>query len=202
LDKYHELLGILKQIKVGKTGVVNKALGELKEKVYIFLKEYDEDGNEEIDIDELTKERIKFSNELSKVEEIVDAIKKLEDKVISYKQGDVVEEKDSPLPTRENQTDFENEFKQKKIELEIQLKKVEGDCQKIKKEFLEKKVKLFFIKKLEESEELEKEVSDLKEKLSEMEKEKNNIRKQLIKVKISLLKHRVRSTKCEERIEK
>ncbi|CAG8559959.1 2892_t:CDS:10, partial [Cetraspora pellucida] len=41
---------------------------------------YDHDSNEEIDIEELIKCREKFSNELDKVEEIIEAMKKLEEK--------------------------------------------------------------------------------------------------------------------------
>jgi hypothetical protein len=81
------LLGILKQIKVGKLGSVNEVLKDLNNKVNKFLEEYDDDGNEEIDIDELTNEREKFTKELSKVEEIIRSIKHLEEEVINHHQG-------------------------------------------------------------------------------------------------------------------
>ena len=50
---------------------------------------YDDDGNEEIDIEELTEERVKFANELNKVRKIIEAIKNLEEQVTDYRQGDL-----------------------------------------------------------------------------------------------------------------
>jgi hypothetical protein len=94
LDNFHELVGILRQIKVGQLGAINEKFKDLQEKVYNFLSQYDEDGNEEIDINELINERIKFNKELDKLEEIVNSIKELEKKVIDYKQGKLVEEKE------------------------------------------------------------------------------------------------------------
>ncbi|CAI2200637.1 8968_t:CDS:2, partial [Funneliformis geosporum] len=68
------------------TGIVNIALKNLKNEVDIFLKEYDKDGNEEIDIDELTKEREKFVSELIKLGEVAKMMKNLEKEVINYRQ--------------------------------------------------------------------------------------------------------------------
>ncbi|CAI2198750.1 19392_t:CDS:2, partial [Funneliformis geosporum] len=87
IDNYNELLGILKQVQIGETGIVNIALKNLKNEVDIFLKEYDKDGNEEIDIDELTNEREKFASELIKLEEVAKMMKNLEKEVINYRQG-------------------------------------------------------------------------------------------------------------------
>ncbi|CAI2187395.1 7065_t:CDS:2, partial [Funneliformis geosporum] len=92
LDNYNELLGILKQVQIGETGIVNIALKNLKNEVDSFLKEYDEDGNEEIDIDELTKERKKFSSELIRLEEVAKMMKNLEKEVINYRQGSIKKE--------------------------------------------------------------------------------------------------------------
>src|SRR4051794_5519501 len=93
LDNYHELLAILKRIGGGNLGKVNVILTELKNKVDKLLKEYDEDENGEIDIDELINEREKFNQELSKVEVIVEVMKKLEDEVVKYKKGSFGKEK-------------------------------------------------------------------------------------------------------------
>ncbi|CAG8466579.1 46056_t:CDS:10, partial [Gigaspora margarita] len=81
IDNYNELSGILKQVEV--------ALKDLKDKVKQFLEKYDKDGDKEIDIKELTEKRKEFSNELDKVEEIVKAIKKLEEIVTNYRQGEL-----------------------------------------------------------------------------------------------------------------
>ncbi|CAG8761319.1 2469_t:CDS:2, partial [Racocetra persica] len=89
LENFNELMGILKQIEVGEVGTVSEALEDLKKKVYNFLNAYDEDRNEEIDIKELTNEQVKFAKELNKVEEIVEAMKELEEQVINYRQDQV-----------------------------------------------------------------------------------------------------------------
>lgn len=90
LDNYNELMGILKQVEVREFGAVNVVLKNLKDKVHSFLETYDEDGNEEIDIYELINNRVKFSKELNKLQEIAETIKKLEDKVVDYRQGKLV----------------------------------------------------------------------------------------------------------------
>jgi regulator of sigma D len=87
LDDYNELFGILKKIEVRELGTLNVVLRDLKRQVRSFLEAYDRDKNEEIDIEELTNEREKFGRELGRVQEIVKAIKELEDKVVDYKQG-------------------------------------------------------------------------------------------------------------------
>jgi hypothetical protein len=88
LDNYNELYGILKQIEVGKLGIVNGVLKDLNEKVNGFLEEYDDDGNEEIEMDELINERERFvEGGLDKLEEIIKSTKRLEEEVINYRQG-------------------------------------------------------------------------------------------------------------------
>ena len=47
---------------------------------------------EEIDIDELTKEREKFAGELIKLEEVAKMMKNLEKEVINYRQGSIKKE--------------------------------------------------------------------------------------------------------------
>lgn len=89
LENFNELMGILKQIEVGEVGEVSEALEDLKKQVYNFLSAYDEDGNEEIDIKELTNGQVKFAKELNKVEAIVEAMKELEEQVINYRQDQV-----------------------------------------------------------------------------------------------------------------
>ncbi|CAG8461815.1 14962_t:CDS:2 [Racocetra fulgida] len=89
LENFNELMGILKQIEAGEVGTVSEALEDLKKQVYKFLNAYDEDRNEEIDIKELTNGRVKFAKELNKVEEIVEAMKELEEQVINYRQDQV-----------------------------------------------------------------------------------------------------------------
>jgi hypothetical protein len=83
-------LGILRKIEVGERGKVNEALNDLNEKVNKFLKVYDVNDDNEIDVEELIDEREEFSKELGKVENIVEAIKELEEKVIDYKQGKLI----------------------------------------------------------------------------------------------------------------
>ncbi|CAG8579618.1 5243_t:CDS:2, partial [Cetraspora pellucida] len=96
LDNFNELLGTLKRVSGGELGEVNFKLRELKSRVEDFLKDYDKDGNREIDVDELINERIKFSKELDKIEAIEKAIKELEKEVIKYKKGSVgVEEEET-----------------------------------------------------------------------------------------------------------
>ena len=96
LDNYHELLGIIEQIKVNELGEVNEALNELRKKTQIFLKRYDKDENRAIDISELIDEREALATDLSKDKEennssqlnnIVLAIKTLEGEVINCRQG-------------------------------------------------------------------------------------------------------------------
>jgi hypothetical protein len=105
LDNYNALRGILKQLEVGKWGQVNLALKNLKDKADQFLKEYDRDENGEIDIEELTVKREKFSNELDKIRKIIKTIQNLEDKVVEYQKGDL---------TGKDETKVEIEEKQKK----------------------------------------------------------------------------------------
>lgn len=102
LDNYHELLGILEKIEISKLGEVNKALKELDEVADSFLKNYDDDENGVIDILELIKDRNRerLANDLSKenkdeegekeisqLQDIIKAIKKLENEITKYRQG-------------------------------------------------------------------------------------------------------------------
>ncbi|CAI2190069.1 8895_t:CDS:2, partial [Funneliformis geosporum] len=66
LDNYHELLGILEQVKVSKLGEVNEALNNLRTKTQLFLKRYDKDENRVIDISELIEERKDLATDLNK----------------------------------------------------------------------------------------------------------------------------------------
>ncbi|RHZ36164.1 hypothetical protein [endosymbiont GvMRE of Glomus versiforme] len=102
LDNYHELLGILKKIKVGELGAINQELKNLQEQVNHFLEDYDEDGNGEIDMEELTNKRDKLSQELKHLRAIVVAMEKVEDKVINYQQNGLVEIKEESAETGEN----------------------------------------------------------------------------------------------------
>jgi hypothetical protein len=62
------LLGITKSIKAGDLGRVNKIFKDLKKEVNDFLEEYDQDGNKEIDVNELKENRIKLAQHLSNKE--------------------------------------------------------------------------------------------------------------------------------------
>jgi len=110
LDNYHELLGILEQVKKSDLGIVNQALNNLRDKVNLFLDTYDkpgEDGQKNgiIDISELTSQEarkgladdlIKEDKEKgggSQLGDIVLAMKKLEEEVIAYRQGTVLDRK-------------------------------------------------------------------------------------------------------------
>ncbi|CAG8628189.1 11984_t:CDS:2, partial [Diversispora eburnea] len=64
---YNELLGILAPIEIKnlKEEGVNRKLAELNKKVERFLKIYDNDGNREIDIEELVRKREELSDDLS-----------------------------------------------------------------------------------------------------------------------------------------
>ncbi|CAG8627296.1 20086_t:CDS:2 [Gigaspora margarita] len=87
LDNFNELLGTLQRIEGGQLGVVNIKLQELKKQVDNFLQDYDDDDNGEIDLDELINERVKFNQELRKLEEIERSMKELETEVVKYKKG-------------------------------------------------------------------------------------------------------------------
>ncbi len=109
LDNYHELLGILQMIRIGELGQVNKALGDLDNKVNEFLNTYDKPGengeekNGVIDISELTDQAARRQLALdldrenpegggSQLGDIVLAIRKLEKAIINYRQGLSIEE--------------------------------------------------------------------------------------------------------------
>jgi AIG1 family/Leucine Rich repeats (2 copies) len=120
LDNYHELLGIVEKITIGKLGEVNKKLKNLSAKVKVFLKEYDKEDesgkkNGVIDINELTnlEARKKFAENLGKEDkekgggsqlgDIVKAIINLEKELINYHQNSSLMEVDSE-EILENQT--------------------------------------------------------------------------------------------------
>nr|CAG8454448.1 11752_t:CDS:2 [Entrophospora candida] len=128
LDNYHELLGIIKKIKKSKLGSVNKVLNDLRSKTKKFLKKYDEDKNEVIDINELIKGRIKFATDLSKenlgegssqLGDIVLAMKKLEEEIVKYQQGYSFEtiESESDLEGNENNNSLEKNREAKGTEV-------------------------------------------------------------------------------------
>jgi len=65
-DNFNELLAITKSIRVGELGEVNKSFKNLKKKVDEFLKIYDADGNEEIDLEELIIKKKDLAGDLAK----------------------------------------------------------------------------------------------------------------------------------------
>jgi hypothetical protein len=68
LDNCNELLGILDQFEIDKLkeGEINKAIKDLSKQITGFLENYDEDGNKEIDVDELISEKKIFIQDLDK----------------------------------------------------------------------------------------------------------------------------------------
>ena len=99
LDNYHELMGILNQFEKSSKlkGKVNKTIGELNEKIKEFLKIYDEDKNQEIDIDESVDGRDELikdleENENSKVKGMINALKELEEAIVEYRKFSYYEE--------------------------------------------------------------------------------------------------------------
>lgn len=95
-DNFNELLGITRGIKVddNKLGKVNEEFRKLKQRVNEFLDEYDTvEKNEEIDLEELIGKRtdlakdIDKNNKESKLQVIIESMKKLEDQIIAYRQG-------------------------------------------------------------------------------------------------------------------
>jgi len=67
-DNFYELIGIIEPVKDSFQGKakVDKALSHLNKAIYNFLKEYDEDGDEQIDIDELKIARGTLTDDLRK----------------------------------------------------------------------------------------------------------------------------------------
>ncbi|RHZ35712.1 hypothetical protein [endosymbiont GvMRE of Glomus versiforme] len=105
LDNYHELLGIMEQIKKNELGKVNQALNSLRDQTKAFLEKYDEDDNGVIDISELIEKRKELGTDLSKEKaeeensqlgDIVLAIKGLEREVTAYRQGSETGEVSQP----------------------------------------------------------------------------------------------------------
>jgi hypothetical protein len=100
LDNYHELLGIVEKITIGKLGEVNKKLKNLKINTNKFLVEYDEDKNKTIDLIELTeKEGLKkfisnLNKEDSDLTNVVQAITQLEAELVNYRQNSSAMETD------------------------------------------------------------------------------------------------------------
>ncbi|CAG8462964.1 39494_t:CDS:2 [Gigaspora margarita] len=213
IDNFNELLGTLKRIAGGELGEVNLKLRELKNKVEDFLNDYDKDGNQEIDLEELINERIKFNKELDKVEVIEQAIKELEKEVIKYKKGSIGEEKEETEPNSETQlTALElklaqrkkerERLEQKKNKLAIQLKELEVDYQQIKKDLSAKQNDLLLLTKNdnEELKSLNQEIVNLKQQLAAAEQEKNNINQQLIKVDVILFSHQIKNLNLGSKI--
>jgi hypothetical protein len=135
LDNYHELLGILKKIKTSKLGEVNRTLNNLRTKTKAFLEKYDQedkDGrkNGAIDVDELTslEARKKFAEDLNKennegqvsqLGEIVQSMIQLEEKLIKYRQGNLVEESDEEEKKLVNQIEEGTEKDNLVLKIEI-----------------------------------------------------------------------------------
>jgi len=104
-DNFYELIGIIEPVKDSFQGKakVDKALSDLNKEIYNFLKEYDEDGNEQIDIDELKVARGTLTEDLRKkweekdgeedsgkgvkLNKIVEAIRGLEKEVTEYRKA-------------------------------------------------------------------------------------------------------------------
>ncbi|CAG8463065.1 39500_t:CDS:2 [Gigaspora margarita] len=179
VDNYNELLGILKQVEVGKLGTVNEALKNLKDKVYSFLKEYDEDNDEEIDINELINERVKFNQELNKLNEIERAMKELEKEVIKYKKGSISEEKEE-----EENSQSDSEVQPREI-LELQ-KKIEETKKTL--ENLGEKNEEDTITSESSSQKFQNELTNLKIKLAVRKAEMKDTKKELEKNKRKLEK--------------
>ena len=92
IDNYHELLGIIEKITIGKLGTVNEALKNLDKATDSFLKDYDQDKNWTIDVSELITKRSELAADLEKrtdsqLRKIVSTIEKLENEIIKYQQG-------------------------------------------------------------------------------------------------------------------
>ena len=104
-------------------GSAGKALEELNKRVEEFLKIYDEDGNKEIDIDELKEKRVNLAQDLdkeereinendgSKIRGIVKNIKKLEEAISEYRR--------EQLEQQEKTTEIDLDKSKKKLESEL-----------------------------------------------------------------------------------
>src|SRR4051794_12120794 len=112
LDNYHELLGIVEKITVGKLGAVNKKLKSLKIKTKEFLNKYDKNKNRTIDVSELIERRNELTLDLSKKKtetensqlgDVVKAMIQLEEELIKYRQNSSVMEADEEEEQLENQ---------------------------------------------------------------------------------------------------
>ena len=115
------------------------------------MKIYDNNYDEEIDIEELINKRDKFNEELDKVKEIVDAIKKLENKVIDYKQDKSVDkeeeeekiEKDKEAP-KTNEQFFRETINELNEQIQID-KKMKGEVKKFFYANIDQKTKNFVL---------------------------------------------------------
>ncbi|CAI2169544.1 17491_t:CDS:10 [Funneliformis geosporum] len=87
-DNFNELSGMLSQFKISelKGGKVNEMLKNLDKKTTKFLKAYDENGDNEIDVEELKNEKKKAGEEESKLQAVMNAIKELERAIVGYRQ--------------------------------------------------------------------------------------------------------------------
>src|SRR6266516_511146 len=126
LDNYHELLGLLKIIKIGELGKVNQVLNGLRNKTKEFLEKYDGDGNGTVDISELVEKRNELGADLrkegpeeggSKLGDIVQIIKDLEKEVINYRQGSSKKESKETNQQLENQTINEEQLMNQREEI-------------------------------------------------------------------------------------
>jgi Leucine-rich repeat (LRR) protein len=213
LDNYHELFAITKSIKSSERGRINETFKDLKEKVDNFLKEYDqedenEEKNEEIDLGELIAKRKNLAQELtkekdqSKLWEIMNVTKKLENQVTAYRQGENIEEGVEEIKEEEEESlvesqearsyqqikeEMEKEEQEKKAKIKKQkdeLEREKNKRQQVEKQLVEIKKVLSF---LEEKKQLTNEESNLlkllKEKVEELKKDLLDIKKKIDEIK-------------------
>jgi hypothetical protein len=136
----------------------------LKDKVEAFLKKYDYDGNEEIDIEELIEGREEFSEELGKIKKIIKATKELEKKAIDYKQGNLTEKKKGESKKWNDETKQKSAFKKNLAELKKEIKGVKNE------------IKVMGAK--EEDKELEKQRNELEAQLEGYRQIEEQVKKQ------------------------
>jgi len=197
-DSFNELSGMTKAIKFDpELGEVNKEFGNLKNKVENFLDDYDEDGNQEIDLGELTDEenRAILARDLakrqkgeSKLQEIIDIMKQLEKKVIAYRQGEKVEGENISTEPESQEEILKQQIREKvkkikeqkakqKNALEVQL----SVYQQIKNQLNEERDTLSF---LEESKQLtNKESKLLNNKIEKLKKDLSEVKKKIDEIK-------------------
>jgi len=218
LNNYHELLGIIETIVIGKKGEVNEVLQELKERIEDFLTNYDEDNNRMVDMEELkTKEgRVKLAKDLNKKEDnqlqrIIEAIEGVKKEVIKYHRRN---EKEEHVPQTEPENGeiinleqrIKKEIAEKKTEEKKEQKELEktinllgSDYQELKDKKDEKQEILTYLKNKEKLndeekellESLEKAIKQLEENLSGIKEKIDNIKKEQTKISSVVQNHPV-----------